>query len=213
MDNSFYDDAKESHRIEKIAEPILKELFSQIPDLFTDDNIVIFNIEEEKQKVLELLDRAYGYDYIVMNKTDNLGVAVSWKAIKCRHSQYPKSGVYNSFSLRYKRNNGTPEENCELRKRQKAIESDALYPQFLAQAHYDPVNDDILSVAVARTTDVYDAYDKGLFRDSNPNARIEDKKAFFYEVMWELMKEEGYKVYDWYKDDSCRKTNYMGYKR
>lgn len=201
-------DMDESQRIAQMAGPKIKELFMQIPNLFVNNDLLIYPVENQKINILKQLDKSSGIDYYVVSKSANRTVALAWRAIKCKYTQYPNNGVYNAFSIRQKRNKIHSEENCELNKRTDAIKFGLVYPEFTAQAHYDPLdNDSLLSLAIARTSDIYEAFNKGLYRVCNPNGK--NKEVFFYDVFWCKMKENGYNVYDWYRDPKCEQTAFL----
>ena len=184
------------------AAPKLKELLLQVPDLFTTNKLLIYPVEDQDGEIFKHLDRKCGIDYFVVSENDDRTIGLAWRAVKYDRSRF-KGRVWNAFSIREKRNTSLSEENCELYKRKKAINLGLIYPQFTAQVHYDPSNNnELLSLAVARTEDVYNAFDEGLFRECNPNAV--DKEVYFYDVLWDKMKQHGYAVYDWYKDNTCK---------
>lgn len=200
--SDFWQDANDSVRIAHVAAPILKDLFMKIPGLFETNDLSIFPVEDVDIKILQHLDRNCGIDYFVASKSDNRTIGLAWRAIRYDRSKY-HGRVWNAFSVREKRSTSPDEKNCELYKRKSAIKLGLIYPQYTAQAHFDPSNNDtLLSLAIARTSDVYEAFDKGLYRVCDPNNK--DKEVFFYDVQWRKMKENGYKIYDWYKDDSCK---------
>jgi hypothetical protein len=153
------------------------------------------------------LDCSCGVDYVISDAKGRT-IELAWRAVKSKLIQYPNNGVYNAFSLRRKRNNGTPEENCELAKRITAVTLGLAHPQYTAQVHYDPLdNDSLLSLAIARSEDILNAYNDGYWRECNPKNK--DKEVFFRDVSWKLMREHGYDVYDWYRDVTCVPTTYL----
>jgi len=206
--SSVEQDKNESQRMAYKSGPLIKELFMQVPELFVKNDLIIYPVEKNQQEILKQLDYTCGIDYYVISKSSGAGVSLSWRAIKYKKTQYPNRGVYNAFSLRQKRNNGTPEEKCELYKRKHSIQLGSTSPDYMAQLHYDPLdNDSLLSLAIAKTKDVYEAFDKGLYRECNPNNK--NKEVYFFDVFWKKMKENGYKVYDWYRDESCTLTTFL----
>ena len=185
------------------AAPILKELFLQIPDLFYS-NIMIYPVEDQPGRICNHLDKNCGIDYLIVSDDENRTVGLAWRTGRFWKRRHFESTVYNAFSLREKRNNEfSKEENCEIVKRRKAKELDLMRPEFTAQAHYDPQDDDeLLSIAIAKTDDIIKAHDEGLYRicDKNNN----NKEVFMHDVQWEKMKEAGYEVYDWYGKEKYR---------
>jgi len=201
--DDYKQDLKEGARIMRKAAPILKDLFLQT-NLFTS-NVLIQPIEEQRDsKVCKLLDNCCGIDYIVFDDTQTRAVGLAWRTNRFWKARHYKSIVYNGFSLRQRRDNQySKEENCEIQKRQTAIELGLMRPEFTAQADYDPDDDDeILCVAIARTDDVIDAHNKGMYRICDKNRTKND--VFMHDVQWEAMKQAGYPVYDWYAKDKYK---------
>ena len=201
--NIYEQDIEESKRIMRKAAPIIKELFSQVPGLF-EGNILIQPIEDQKSRICKYLDKSCGIDYLIMDEGNNRAVGLAWRTGRFWKNRHRGSTVYNAFSLRKKRNNEfSKEDNCEISKRRMAMKLGLIRPEFTAQAHYDPDNDDeLLSVAIAKTDDVIKAYDEGLYRICNKNNV--NKDVFMHDVQWEAMKQAGYPVYDWYAEDKYK---------
>ena len=207
--DDFNNDYKDSQELMKNVSDIVKNLFYQVPELFNNKDLKIYSIEQFAKKnnnsnhaeIFKLMDTGAGIDYIIYSKKDKRMITLAWRIGKENKTNQKKYGVYNSFSLRLKRNyNGSVEDNCEIRKRQFAIKNGLLYPQWTAQLFIDPDTKTFLSLAIAKTTDIFEVYDKGLYRICNNTKHEEDKLVFFHDVHWEIMKEQGYQVYDWYSD-------------
>jgi hypothetical protein len=208
MDADVAKDIKESKRMFRISEPILKKVLMSIPDLFIHDDLEIYCVENQNTELEKHLDTSCGVDYIISDKKANRTIELAWRAIKSKIKQYPTRGVYNAFSLRQKRNLPNSESYCELAKRLDAVQFGLSYPRWTAEVYYDPLdNDSLLSLAVAKSSDILDAYNKGYWRNCNPNDR--NKMVFFRDVSWKLMREHGYKIYDWYRDVTCVPTTYL----
>ena len=197
------EDMEESKRMMHKTAPILKELFLQIPDLF-NDNIMIYPVEDQPGNVCNLLDKTCGIDYLVVNEGKNKAVGLAWRTGRFWKRRHNSSTVYNGFSLREKRGNEfSNENNCEISKRRVSAELDLLRPKYTAQVHYDPDdNDELLSLAIAKTDDIIEAHDRGFFRICNKNNT--EKEVFMHDVQWERMKQAGYPIYDWYAKDKYR---------
>ena len=93
--------------------------------------------------------------------------------------------------------------SSELEKRETAIKLGFIHPQYTAEAYFDLKDNSLLSLAIAKTSDIYECHKKGLFRICN--GRNEDRDVTFHGISWEVMKSKGYKVYDWYKDETYRR--------
>ena len=200
---TFGNDLAWSKECVKTASKVIKDLFKQIPDLFDDDNLIIYSAEGVDNKLLKQLDKSCGIDYFIMNKNGDKAVSFAWRAVNSTPQRCRDEGVYNAFSLRKKRNTElSKQENCEIEKRIKAIKHGLVYPLFTVEAYF--IDKTLLSVAIARTEDVLDAYVNCPIRNCDPNSK--NKEVFFYDVSWEIMKKNGYKVYDWYLNDKCKRT-------
>lgn len=103
----------------------------------------IYNIENSDNRILILMDLKSGIDYIRENEKGLQGIAarVQW------------GKAWNTFTIRSERYTGS---KTELEKRQKAIEEGYFYPAFTLQAYFDNrENNNLLSIAVIRTVDLY----------------------------------------------------------
>ena len=205
MDNSdnYQDDMIEGKKIMHKAAPILKQLFAQVPNLFEKD-VKIYPVEDQPGNVCNIMDKTCGIDYLIVSNDKSKAVGLAWRTNRFWKARHRKSIVYNGFSLRQKRDNQySKEENCEIQKRRTAIELGLMRPEFTAQADYDPDDDDeILCVAIARTDDIIEAYNKGMYRICDKNRTKND--VFMHDVQWERMKQAGYPVYDWYAKDKYK---------
>lgn len=185
------------------ASEIIKNLFRQIPDLFGDEKLLIYPVEGVEGLIFQKLDRKCGIDYFITNEEGDKAASFAWRAVNSTPERCRNEGVYNAFSLREKRNNAySKQESCEIAKRTYAIKRGLIYPLFTIEAYF--IDKALLSVAVARTEDVFDAYVNCPVRNCDPWSK--NKEVFFYDVSWEIMKQYGYKVYDWYLNDKCKRT-------
>ena len=201
---TFKDDLAWSQKRMKIASSVVKNLFKQIPEVFDEDEqLLIYPVEGAEGELLKQLDKGTGIDYIISNKNGDKTICFSWRAVNSTPERCRQEGVYNAFSLRKRRNNAlSKKENCEIEKRKFALKHGLMSPQYAVEAYF--IDDALLSAAIARTEDVISAYDNGPVRNCNPGGK--DKEVFFYDVSWEIMKENGYTVYDWYLNDKCKRT-------
>ena len=199
----FEEDLAWSRSRMDIASDTIKSLFKQIPNLFNEDELVIHPVEGIDEEILKQLDRKCGIDYFITNKDGSKAISFAWRAGNSTRERCRDEGVYNAFSLREKRNSATSKiENCEIAKRLYAIKYGLVYPLFTVETCF--IDDILLSAAIARTEDVFDAYVNCPVRVCNKNAKY--KKVFFYGVSWEIMKQNGYAIYDWYLNDKCKRT-------
>lgn len=185
------------------ATPQIIQLFQQAPDLFEDDKLIINPVEGSEDEICRMLDKDCGIDYFISNEEGNKTASFSWRAVNSTVERCRNEGVYNAFSLRKKRNNDQSKaKNCEIEKRLYAIKNNLVYPLYTVEAYF--INNRILSVALAKTKDVFDAYLNLPIRYCNPTEK--DKEVFFWDISWEIMKNNGYTIYDWYYNDKCKRT-------
>ncbi len=187
-----------------LAEDVIKDLFREIPNLFENDELIIRPVEGVKENLLEELDRKCGIDYFITNKTGNKWASFAWRACNTTQKRIDEEGLYNAFSLRERRNKESSKaENCEIAKRLFALEHDLDTPKYTVEAYFIKEKDMLVSAAIAKTKDVYKAYLKCPVRIST---NYFDRQVFMRNVSWEIMKQYGYKVYDWYLNDKCKRT-------
>ena len=172
----------QSQKVLYAAEPIIKKLLG-----FSEGQII--DVENQDNDTCKHLDLQCGIDYLVYFKGLTDGLA--WRAQQ-EHSIY---GPYNSFTIRKKRESGA---TTEYEKRNYAIQHNALYPKYTAQAFYSRRNGALMSLAIAKTADIIECITKGLCTE-NKTGQQEIGQAEFYTVWWNVMKKNGYKVLDWYR--------------
>ena len=206
MDQNLPYDLNKSQELFERCESKVRKHLEILTGIQFDNNIYTYPVEKQRTKRDKYLDCVAGIDYEFKDKkTDTVIATLAWRATNCRYILEPLDGVWNGFSLRRKRNNGTPEENCELSKRLKSIKNNGVYPEFTSQVEFDKIdNEDLLSLATARTTDIYEAYEKGYYRYCDP--KHDKKEVWMEDVSWECMWYDGYNVPCWVRDATCLKT-------
>lgn len=126
------------------ANTLFSEFITEIGDSIRGE---LISTELEGGRLAEIFDRYAGIDAIHVWNQQVRGVAV--------RIQWEKEN-YRTFTIRYKRHNGTP---TEYTKRIAAINGDtgALYPYLTIQAYATKRNGGKLrSYAIVRTKDLYD---------------------------------------------------------
>ena len=177
-------------------------LFKQLP-FFKDEELVIYPIEDIEEPIFKLLDRKCGIDYFITNKDGTKAISFAWRAGNTTPERCRKYGVYNAFSLRQKRNkDSSKEENCEIAKRMYSIDHGLIYPLYTVEACF--IDETLISLGMAKTTDVYHAFGHCPKRNCDPFGK--NKEVFFYGLSWQIMMEHGYRVYTWYFNDKCKRT-------
>ncbi|MBP5423933.1 MAG: hypothetical protein J6Y78_15985 [Paludibacteraceae bacterium] len=193
----------------KKCEDIIRDHLQKLTGRSFDESVYTNYIEKQKTDRDKILDCKYGIDYEFRDvKTNELITTLAWRATVCRYTGFKEKGVYNAFSLRERRNNDTPKENCELYKRLAAIENDSLRPEYMSQVLFDPLdNNSLLSLATAKIDDILEAYKKGYYRDCDKYNK--DKKVYMKDVSWKLMWQAGYEFPAWFRDVCCVTTQFL----
>lgn len=142
-------------------------------------------VEGQSNDICRLLDMTCGIDYLkVIDKSGDVkGIAnrVQWIAENGR--------VWNSFTVRKDRESGA---NTEFIKRKTAIENDSIYPYYTIQTYVRKNTDELISLAIAKTTDINDYIEK-----YNPPVQMstdERGRAWFYVVYWKPFEEKKYEI-------------------
>ena len=161
------------------AKPILKRLFN---------GGEVMTVEGDDNQVCRMLDMTCGTDYFQIYSDKGLVWGVASRVQNIKDGCKP----YNTFTVRKARESGA---KTEYEKRQEAIKHGGLYP-YLTMQGYVNTSDDILSIAIAKTTDIMEFVEKGLAYENHTRA---DKigQAAFYVVDWRKFKTYGYKLIGW----------------
>lgn len=186
MDNSaVMKDMNYSLKQVERAKPIIRKLLNggEIKAVEGDDN-----------EICKMLDLTCGTDYFqIYTKQDkNLeglvwGVASRFQAV--RHGCKP----FNTFTIRKQRASGT---RTEYDKRKFAIKHGGTYPYLTMQGYYDVETEEIVSLAIAKTTDIFDAIDKG-FCTIRRTGSYQIGQATFFVVDWDFFENSGYNIKRW----------------
>ncbi|MEN6487655.1 MAG: ParB N-terminal domain-containing protein [Smithella sp.] len=132
------------------------------------------------EQMAKLLDQLAGIDVWYINKLNGIrGIA----------SRIQTGSNYKTFTIRKTRDTGA---RTEYEKRKIAIEKGYLYPYLTVQA-YVAENGKLLSFAVAKTEDIIDAIDHGLYSIRRTGQK-QIGQAEFYVVNWDDMKKAGYEI-------------------
>jgi len=163
--------SKSMQQFEDILQSELKQILKG--DLKVVEGITI-------KPMAKMLDTLAGIDIWYINKSNGM------RGIASRIQTGPN---YKTFTVRKKRESGA---KTEYEKRKIAIEKGYLYPYLTVQAY---VTDDnkLLSFAIAKTKDIIDAIDAGLWH-KNHTGPDQIGQAEFYVVNWQDMKNAGYEI-------------------
>lgn len=171
------------------ARPIIKQLLNggEIKTVEGDDN-----------EICLMLDRTCGTDYFqVYGKEDNHLDGIVW-GIASRFQKSFFGRPFNTFTIR---NNREGNRNVEFMKRKRAIAHNGIYPYLTMQGYYDADTKEILSLAIARTIDIFDCIEKGLCKTQHTN-EFQIGQAEFYIIDWTVMKQKGYNIKIWQKPNN-----------
>lgn len=146
----------------------------------------VLRVEGEDNDVCKMLDQTCGTDYFQVYKGKNIvwGVASRFQRIPSGRDPY------NTFTIRKERESGG---KTELEKRKYAIEHNGVYPFLTLQAYYRDVDGEIMSLGIAKTTDVMKAAESKMASERKTG---EDKigQAVFICVKWSDMIRNGMDV-------------------
>ena len=172
-------------QVEK-AKPIIRELLR---------GGEIKAVEGRDDEICLMLDQNCGTDYFQIYRKGDLLDGVVWgigsRFQKVRHG----SKTFDTFTIRKSREYGT---DTEYIKRKRAIQNNGIYPYLTMHGYYDEETEEILSLAIAKTIDVWDCIDNRfaytMFTNYNQIGQSE-----FYCLRWDKMLREGYPVKIWKK--------------
>ena len=103
---------------------------------------------------------------------------------------YDGDKAWNTFTMRKSRESGAP---TEFEKRKYAIEHGGEYPYLMMHVYVEKSTGEVISLAIARTSDVIDAIENNIgYQRKTGSDQI--GQAYFFVVPWSDMLEAGYKV-------------------
>ena len=171
-----YDMRWSSDVVEK-AEPI-------IASLLKDGELL--KVEGSDNEVLKMLDLTCGIDYYRKTNFNDLvwGIGSRVQVV------YDGDKAWNTFTMRKSRDSGAP---TEFEKRKYAIEHGGEYPYLMMHVYVEKSTGEVMSLAIARTSDVIDAIENNIgYQRKTGSDQI--GQACFFVVPWSDMLEAGYKV-------------------
>ena len=143
-------------------------------------------VEGKDEEICKILDLTCGTDYfqVYSDKGLVLGVGSRFQSIK--------SGCkpFNTFTIRKERESGNI---TEFEKRKYAIKHQGIYPFFTMHGYYDETTREILSLAIAKTVDIWDCIEKGYCKEKH-TGQNQIGQAVFYCIDWIEFKRKGYKL-------------------
>lgn len=164
------------------AKPIIKSLLN---------GGEIKAVEGNDNEICLMLDRTCGTDYFQCygqsdGKLDGLVWGVGSRFQSIRNGYKP----FNTFSIRKSRESGA---NTEFAKRKFAIDNGGIYPYLTMQGYYDEVTGEILSLAIAKTKDIWDYIESGNCQIRHTGAN-QIGQADFYVIPWDKYEQSGNKI-------------------
>ena len=166
-------DMRKSMSFIEVAKPIIRNLIG--------GNIM--TVEGSDCEVCQMLDTRCGTDYFQIYSADDVVYGVASRV----QYGYP----YNTFTVRKRRASGAM---TEYDKRRMAIKSGGVYPFLTMQTYVDTNTREINSLAVMKTTDLFDFIEKG-YADTNHTKHDKHGQASFYVAHWNKIKECGYQIF------------------
>lgn len=142
----------------------------------------ILRVEGKEDEVCKALDRTCGTDYLYMYPTRNH----AW-GIACRVQRYDKA----NFTVRASIESG---KATELDKRRYAINHNGIYPYLTMQMFVDDDKKAIRRLGIARTVDIIDAVDNGMYTQGKVYRDDRGGQNTFFAVEWDEMQRAGYRV-------------------
>lgn len=175
-------DMKTSLEQVKRATPIIKKIMGGGD---------ILAVEGNDNEILIMLDQNCGTDYFYkFDKTNSKQKQDLVWGIGSRFQ--PAKKPWNTFTIRRTRKDTGAD--TEYAKRKWAIDHNGIYPYLTLHGYYDSDTGDILSLAIARTVDIWDAIQKGYCRVQT-TGKDQIGQSTFFVVDWTEMIKQGYKVH------------------
>lgn len=147
-------------------------------------------VEGRDDEICLMLDRNCGTDYFQVygrgEKLDGVVWGVGSRFQSVWHGKKP----FNTFTIRKERASGT---RTEYEKRKLAIERNGVYPFLTMHGYYDEQTGDILSIAIARTKDLWECIENG-HADVKKTGESQIGQAVFYYLDWEKVKSLDYPI-------------------
>jgi len=178
-------DLEKSSKVVPNSLPILKQMFK-------DNNLKIYRVENKKEIVCDMLDQQCGIDYFIM-KSKGSTYGLAWRCQWIDNNRKP----YNTFTVRKERESGV---STEYTKRKEARENKSIYPYYVAHAYANKQTNDILSLAITTTDDELDFIDNENICKTEKISYDDKGWAKFIIIDWADMALYGYNITRYEKD-------------
>lgn len=174
-------------QVEK-ARPIIKRLMN---------GGEIKAVEGRDDEICLMLDRNCGTDYFQIYGNGDKLDGVVWGVGSRFQSVWHGGKTFDTFTIRLSRESGA---DTEFKKRKLAMDRNGIYPYLTMHGYYDEKTGDILSLAIARTRDIWECIEKGhcIVRKTGES---QIGQSTFYVVDWNKLKALGYPIKVWKAED------------
>lgn len=170
-------DMRESISYLEKAKPIISKMLN---------GGTITPVEGDDNEICKMLDRTCGTDYFQVYEDKGIVWGIASRFQKIQNGYRP----YNTFTVRKSRESGA---QTEYEKRKNAIKCNGVYPYLTLQAFVNSETKDILSLAIAKTSDIIDYIENG-YAEEKHTGFFQIGQASFYVLQWGDMQKKGYKV-------------------
>lgn len=192
MENYIYQMDKKEEWVQdmKKSSNVFNEHIDEIKQLLETGigPVQIMSVEAEDNEICKMLDTKAGIDYFVYRKKQDNSYSLASRILNTTKTSPP-----NVFTMRFERESGA---KTEYQKIKNAIEHDLNYPQFTLTIYYKKDTDKILSMGLARTTDIIKCIDAGMAEEKLNDST--DKWVKYYSLRWKDMTDAGYFVKTYY---------------
>lgn len=145
-------------------------------------------VEGTDDHVCLMLDTTCGTDYFQVYKQRGLVWGIASRMQEIDTGRFAKP--FNTFTVRKARASGAV---TEYEKRRLAIQNGGVYPYLTMQGYVDKNSGELMSLGIAKTTDVMDFVDKGLAAVKH-TGQEQIGQAQFYVVGWDKFRDAGYTI-------------------
>lgn len=179
MAAKWIDDLNTSLAQVERAKPIIRQLMN---------GGEIKAVEGEENEICMMLDKTCGTDYFQCYDNGLVwGVGSRFQKIKSGYRPY------NTFTIRKARDSG---HVTEFEKRKYAMQKGGIYPYLTMHGYYDEKTGDIISLAIAKTKDIWDYIEKSNC-DTKHTSQNQIGQAEFYTVSWNDFRRRGYRILEY----------------
>lgn len=175
----FLNDLHKAMQYVETARPIISDLLN---------GGKLLAVEGSDDEVCKMLDLTCGTDYFQVYDSTGLvwGIASRMQEIDTARFSRP----FNTFTVRKARASGV---KTEYEKRQHAIKHGGVYPYLTMQGYVNKQTGEIMSLAIAKTTDIMQFVESGRAETKHTGAN-QIGQAEFYVVHWSNFEKAGYRL-------------------